>query len=801
MEDYEKLGAFYLGRPMDTPSSAPRPEPFLYDSKDLTTHAVCVGMTGSGKTGLAISLIEEAAIDGIPVIAIDPKGDLGNLLLTFPELRPEDFLPWVDAGDAARKGHTPEEHARWTATLWRKGLADWGQQPERIGRFAAAAEAAIYTPGSLAGRPLTLLKSFDPPSAAVLGDADAMRERVASTTSGLLALLGVVADPIRSREHTLLATLLDRAWREHRGLDLPGLIRQIQTPPVSRVGVMELETFYPASDRFRLAMALNNLMASPGFAAWSTGEPLDVGALLYTPSGKPRLSIVSIAHLSDAERMFFVTALLNEVVAWMRGQPGSSTLRALLYMDEVFGYLPPTANPPSKIPMLTLLKQARAFGLGIVLATQNPVDLDYKALSNAGTWFLGRLQTERDKARVIEGLEGAAAATGHSFDRAELERTLAGLGSRVFLMNNVHEDRPAIFQSRWALSYLAGPLTRAQITGLTERGATAPTTAPAAATAAAPPGATATPSQFGDLRPVLPEEIAERFAPREATTPGVVVYAPSLYAQATLHFRSAASGVDEWRTMAVAAPLGEHDGDPWQDLHVIGEALPELLSEPEPEIAFAPLPSAAAVPSRYVQWRRALQSHLLRNQFVRVLRCRDPKLTSMADEAEGEFRGRLRDALHARRDLEMEKLRTRYAPKLRQSQEQLRKAEERAARERDEYDHHKSQTLISIGATVMGVLFGRKLLGAQSVGRATTAARGAGRANRQRGDVDRAEQGAGVAQEKLDEVERDFQREIEALRSDVDPTTLPVEEVVIRPVKADLSVDQLFLVWEPTRVS
>src|SRR5690606_12942136 len=215
-----------------------------------------------------------------------------------------------------------------------------------------------------------------------------------------------------------------------------------------RVGVVDLDTFFPAKDRLALGMKLNNLLASPSFASWLAGEPLDVQRLLYTADGKPRLSILSIAHLSESERMFFVTILLNEVVAWMRTQPGTGSLRAIVYMDEVFGYFPPTANPPSKRPMLTLMKQARAYGVGCVLATQNPVDLDYKGLSNAGTWFLGRLQTERDKLRVLEGLEGASAAAGASFNRQQMEALLASLGNRVFLMNNVHEDQPVLFQDR-----------------------------------------------------------------------------------------------------------------------------------------------------------------------------------------------------------------------------------------------------------------------------------------------------------------------------------------------------------------
>ena len=398
----------------------------LYDSKELTTHAVCVGMTGSGKTGLCLSLLEEAAIDGIPAIAIDPKGDLGNLLLSFPELRGEDFLPWVDPDEAARKGLSREQFAEQTAETWQEGLADWGQDGARIKRFRDAADLAIYTPGSNAGLPLTVLRSFAAPPPALIGQAEAYRERVASAVSGLLALLGIDADPITSREHILLANVLDHAWRAGRDLDMAGLIHAVQSPPFDKVGVIDLETFFPAKDRFALAMKLNNLLASPGLRRLDGRR----AARRRQPALYPRRASRGCRSCrsptsSDAERMFFVTILLNEVLAWMRTQPGTSSLRAILYMDEIFGYFPPTANPPSKMPMLTLLKQARAFGLGVVLATQNPVDLDYKGLSNAGTWFLGRLQTERDKERVLDGLEGASNAAGQSFDRPEMDQLLS----------------------------------------------------------------------------------------------------------------------------------------------------------------------------------------------------------------------------------------------------------------------------------------------------------------------------------------------------------------------------------------
>ena len=476
-------------------------------------------MTGSGKTGLCLALLEEAALDGVPAIVIDPKGDLGNLLLTFPELRSADFAPWVDAGEAARKGMTTESFAAAAAESWRKGLAEWEQDGARIQRLRDAVDMAIYTPGSESGRPLSVLRSFAAPAQELRSDAGALREQIGATVSGLLGLVGVDVDPIKSREHILLSSIFDQAWREGRDLDLATLIQSVQKPPFDKVGVFDLETFYPAKERLQLAMALNNLVAAPGFAAWMQGEALDVHRLLHTEQGKPRIAIVSIAHLNDAERMFVVTLLLGEVVAWMRRQSGTSSLRALLYMDEIFGYFPPTAMPPSKPPLLTLMKQARAFGLGVVLATQNPVDLDYKGLSNAGTWFIGRLQTERDKARVVEGLLSAG---GDGLDKSRLESLLANLGNRVFLMRNVHNDAPVLFRTRWALSYLRGPMTLAEIARAASLSvdrsplSAQKTPAPASAYAA---GRTTDDAKPTTAKPVVPAGVAEYYLPSQGARP------------------------------------------------------------------------------------------------------------------------------------------------------------------------------------------------------------------------------------------------------------------------------------------
>jgi len=792
---FEKLGVFYLGRRFDLENDAIADDLVLYDAKDLTTHAVCVGMTGSGKTGLCVSLLEEAALDGIPALVIDPKGDLGNLALLFPELAPSEFRPWVDEAEAARKGMTPDAYAEDVARNWREGLASWGQGPDRIARLLAAAEVAIYTPGSASGRPLTVLRSFGAPPPALREDDDAMRERVTAAVAGLLALLGVDADPVRSREHILLSTILRQTWQEGRDIDMAGLIAQVQSPPFPAVGVMPVDTFFPPQERFDLAMRINSLLASPGFSAWLEGEPLDVPKLLWTPDGRPRLAILSIAHLSEPERMFFVTILLNEVVAWMRAQPGTGSLRAVLYMDEVFGYFPPTANPPCKAPMLTLLKQARAYGLGVVLATQNPVDLDYKGLANAGTWFLGRLQTERDKLRVLEGLEGASASAGAGFDRGRMEQILAGLKNRVFLMHNVHEDAPVLLHTRWAMSYLRGPLTRAQIQRLTE---SAPipkaVSARASRPAAAPAGA---PAPASVPRPVAPPDAGESFVVPTSPPPAGsrLLYRPALLGAADLHFVATKDGVDLWQTVTFLAGLDANVGaSPW------GEATRhdavDTREAPAGAADFAELPVRAADPKAYRTWEGAFKTHLYQEVSLTLPVCPALKLTGRPGETRAEFTVRIREAVREQRDGAVEKLRRQYAPKLTTLQERIRKAEARVGRERSEYDHHKMQTAVSLGTTVLGALLGRKAVSMSTIGRATTTARGVGRAAQQKGDIDRAQQDLAALQEQLAELERQVQAEAANLQA-LDAESVEIIEKEVRPRKSDITVSRVALAWLP----
>jgi hypothetical protein len=810
MQDFEKLGVFYLGREFDLESQSSKSDLILYASKDLVTHAVCVGMTGSGKTGLCLALLEEAAIDGIPAIIVDPKGDLGNLLLSFPRLEPDEFRPWIDESEAQRQGLTPEELAAETAQKWREGLTAWGQDAARIARFRSAVDLAIYTPGSSAGLPLTVLRSFKAPPAAVIEDADSLRERIMATVSGVMALLGLQADPVQSREYILLAQVFDHVWREGRDLDLAALIHAIQTPPFDRVGLIDLDTFFPAKDRLALAMQINNLLASPGFAGWLDGEPLDVQRLLYTPDGKPRLSILSIAHLSDSERMFFVTILLGELIAWMRTQPGTTSLRALFYMDEVFGYFPPTANPPAKQPMLTLLKQARAFGLGVVLATQNPVDLDYKGLSNAGTWFLGRLQTERDKLRVLEGLESASATSGTSFNRQEMEAILSGLGNRVFLMHNVHEDCPVVFQTRWCLSYLRGPLTRSQIQTLMapRKHAATAAAAPASSTAAAatyPAAAASTGASTIGLtqpvqRPIVPGEAGECFLPCSTTArPGQrLSYRPALLGRGKLHFADAKRSVDVWRECALLVPLDDQlPNDLWSDARPLEDGAVEPEREPEGGIAFQPSPAALSQAKNYAKWTKDLQTHLYRTQSLTIWTCAALKEHSQPNETEADFRIRLQQRAREARDSAVETLRQRYASKLNTLKDQLRRAEERVAREKSQSQQQTFQTVLSVGTTLLGAFLGRKMISKTNLSSASSAMRSAGRAVREQQDVGRVEENAVVLQQRLADLEAEFEAEAKDLETAMSPENLAVEAKPIRPKKSEITDVQVRLAWLP----
>ena len=793
MQDFEKLGLFYLGREYDLETKTLRDQPVLYDSRDLVTHGVCVGMTGSGKTGLCLAAIEEAAIDGVPVIAIDPKGDIGNLLLTFPKLTPEDFRPWVDEDEARRNGTTADAFAATEAGRVRDGLAAWGQDGARIARLRNAADFTIYTPGSKAGVPVSILSSFAAPQGSARDDAEALGERAGSTALSVLSLAGVEV-AARSREHTLLSTILATAWRAGRDLDLAALIQQVQAPPFQKVGIVDLESFFPSKDRFDLAMQLNGLLAAPGFEQWLEGEPLDPATLLYTPEGKPRVAIFSIAHLGDAERMFFVALLLNQVVAWMRAQTGTSSLRAVIYMDEILGYFPPVANPPSKGPLLTLLKQGRAFGVGVLLATQNPVDLDYKGLANIGTWFLGRLQTERDKARMLDGLEGAAAGT---LDRATANRLLSALEKRVFLLHDVHASAPVVFQSRWTLSYLRGPISRDQIKVLMrdrhQEGAAAAATA--AAGAAQRPVTSAPARAATTERPIVPPGIEQFFVPpAKAARPAA--YAPVVLGSARVGFTDTKNGIDESRDVLYAVEIS--DGAvpvDWTAATRLDVPASSLLRTPG-DAPQHPVPAAALQPKNYANWEKAFSRWLSQSETVELLRDRDSKLTSKAGESERDFRIRLQDANRSARDEAVDAIRRKYAPKQAAMAEKLRRAEASVEREQQQASQAKLQTAVSFGATLLGAFLGKKAINVGTIGRATTAVRGVGRTMKESEDIKRAGESVDAVRAQAAELDAEVLAETQRLTGRFE-TGSPLEKIALAPKRGQVTVQFVALGWVP----
>jgi hypothetical protein len=814
--EFEKLGAFYLGRARDSSTGQPTSELLLYDSRDLTTHGVIIGMTGSGKTGLGLGIIEEAAMDRVPVIAIDPKGDLANLLLTFPDLSPSDFRPWVNEESARQKGQDPDAFAAAEAELWRTGLARWGQDGERIRHLRSHADFAIYTPGSAAGRQVSVLRSFAVPGAAVLGDPDALRERIQSTVTSLLALLGIQADPIRSREHILLSNILQNAWEHGRSLELGHLIEAIQRPPFARVGVMELESFYPSKDRFDLALRLNGILASPGFQSWMEGEPLHVPSFLYAPDGRPRVSIFSIAHLGDDERMFFVAMLLNEIVSWMRGQAGTSSLRALVYMDEIFGFFPPTANPPSKAPMLTLLKQARAYGVGMLLATQNPVDLDYKGLGNTGSWFIGRLQTERDKARIMDALQGAMAGST-PLPRSELDQLISGLGKRVFLLHNVHDNAPTLFETRWVMSYMAGPMTLQQIralSGATVGGPASGTPSEGAAStgiAAAPHEGVA--ASYGAMapsaapRPSAPTAPApERAIPRPVLPPGIIehflaplrgaddmIYNPAFGIFLDVAYRSSRHGVDETRRVPVLVPF---DSGPvpvtWDRAAAVDLEVEHLETSPLDGAAFGDLPAQASQPRSYAGWEREAQRWVQSNLPITLLESRSHKVVSRPDESEAEFRMRLADLRREARDEALDRIRKRYEPRLATLQDRERRALQAVERRAGMTQQRTLDAALRMGEGLLGAFMGRKT----SAARTGTAIRSAGRVMQQRREVAQAEETVEAVREQMAQLEQEFQDELRKVGLSFDDDA-SLEEVQIRPTLTGMAVRLCTLLWLP----
>jgi hypothetical protein len=823
-----------LGALVDPAAHQRTDQAVVLPSSDLTTHGVIVGMTGSGKTGLGIVLIEECLSGGIPCLLIDPKGDLANLLLMFPELTGAEFRPWINEGDAQKAGVSPDEFAEQQAATWKDGLAGWGIGPDRIRSVRDGVRATIYTPGSTAGEPVNLVGSLQAP--ADTSDVETMRDEIEGFVSGILGLVGIEADPLASREFILLANLIETAWTQGRSLDLAALVGQVQQPPLRKLGVFELDTFFPPADRTAFALRLNGLLASPAFAAWAAGAPLDVDSLLHAPNGRPCAAIVSIAHLSDEERQFVTALLLSKVVTWMRRQSGTTDLRALVYMDEVAGYVPPTANPPTKKPIMTLMKQARAFGVGMVLSTQNPVDLDYKAISNAGMWMVGRLQTERDKARLLEGMSAAAGTV----DVGSVSDTISGLGKREFVLKRAGKDAPEVFTTRWAMSYLRGPLTRDQIASLTVAEAAAATpSAPAAASAAeaaatrpaeavatasqptpapAEPGATAaasTPAASApaastsaapaaavpladDETPIQPKvaagvpvrwlDPAAGWAAQVGALAGSTRFAAAAVARVHLRFDEEKAGLvhdEEWET--VLFPLEAHP-DPAASVAVDYDDR-DLLDQ-APAVATYQLPGAPIESKTF--WsgvQRDLVDWLVRNRTLQVATNPTLKLFARIGEDEVAFAARCQEAGQARADEASAKLQDKYRTKAQAIEAKMAAQHEKASIAAAKIEAMNADNTTGLLTSLVGsFLGGRRRTRSLARGRSTAA---------DSARLQSANQRLVGLQADVAELDQELQQELATIDAEWDARAADVRPLDVRLEKADVSVDQLALVWIP----
>jgi Helicase HerA, central domain len=839
--------AFYLGRAFDPQKNKTTAQAVSYDPADLTTHAVVTGMTGSGKTGLCIDLLEEAALQGIPAIIIDPKGDLTNLLLHFPNLAPQDFQAWIDPEIARRAGETLEQASNAAALAWRKGMQDWGIDHERLVALKNAAEFAIYTPGSDAGIPVSVLSSLNAPELDWDANREVLREKVSSTVTALLGLIGVDdIDPIQSREHILLSNLFENTWSQGKNIELTELILETQNPPFEKLGAFSVDTFFPPKERMALAMKLNNILAAPAFEAWREGQNLDVAALLTARDGRPRHSIFYVAHLSDAERMFFVTLLLSAVETWMRTQPGTGSLRAVLYMDEMFGYLPPTANPPSKEPLLRMLKQARAFGLGLLLATQNPVDVDYKALSNAGTWFIGKLQTDQDKQRLLDGLMSASSDTS----RAALDQLISRLGKRVFVLHNVHARQPVLFQTRWTMNFLAGPLTRTQIPALNqlvgarlvETTSAANITAPASVESSpealqqSPLPAAPTRPQVvvsspkienqtavkapsiqvtvpisdngNQTKPALPAGIAEYFLPQTNSLPEAfsaakqsmpeaamiqsVVYRPALLASAQVRFLDRKLGVDSNMPRAVLVEKPAQSGSiRWDDFSYENSQLEKLESAPTPGARFGGVVEPLSDSRRMTAMQKDFVDWIYRSSTVKARANQTLKVFAGPDVTQADFIKACAEAAREARDAELEKSTGLMDRKIKTLEEKIAREERELQQDQTELSQRKNEefgNLAELGASLVGI--GRKKsLTTQLTKRRLT--------EQAKGNVEDSLQSLEQYKKDLAELQQQRSQTAQEITDRWGQAVNEVSEVNVTPKKTDIYVNLFGVAWVP----
>ena len=787
---YEKLDLFYLGKEVNQETQELTNELLLYKNKNLTTHAALIGMTGSGKTGLGISIIEEAALDNIPTIIIDPKGDMGNLLLTFPELKPDDFEPWIDQGTAESKGMNIKEFAKKTASLWDKGIHSWHQDKSRIKRLKDNVEYVIYTPGSSAGVQLSVLSSFDAPSEEVIDDPDSFTSIINSTVSSLLALINFKGDHLQSKEYLLLSSIFVHLWKKRISISLEELIGYVTNPPFDKVGVLSLKSFYTQTQRLDLAMKLNTILASPGFSAWTEGEAMDIKNLLYTEEGKPKVSILSIAHLDESQRMFFVTLFLNRYISWMRDQKGTSSLRALLYMDEIFGFFPAVSNPPSKKPMLLLLKQARAFGISVILATQNPIDLDYKGLSNIGTWFIGRLQTKQDKERVMDGL---VKSSEDSLNKKEIEQLLSNIQSRVFLFKSAHEDRLKLIQTRWVLSYLRGPLSKQEVRKLMKDKKTKLEikTNQVSNKNSTIENRISNDSDSNVVQAIVPKEVAQYYLVNSPYGKEVA-YEPYLLAEGKVKFVNATRGIDIEKFFTKRLYLDRDMTD--IDLRETDDfSFDTDLFDKRPleQSKFYSLPAFITALKSFKSLEKDFSDYLYRTNKLELFKCTALKAESKPGETIRDFKIELMDTIREKKAEAVEKLRKKYSAKGDRLQDKYARLRIKLQKEKSDVSSKQTDTAVSLGMAVLGTF-----LGSGSRSKAMRGISSAGKISKEKADVRRVENEMRQVQKDMQELRNDLSIEINIIKEKFDIESYKIETFHIKPRTTDIYDVKISLFWE-----
>ena len=801
-----KSDELFLGKVYDLKKSSMGEAKVHYDPDDLTTHGVITGMTGSGKTGLGVIMLEEAALQGIPAIVVDPKGDLTNLLLHFPDLLPEDFKPWVDRDAARRAGIEVEEAAQKAAALWKNGLASYGIEKPQLEALSESVDYAIYTPGSDAGLPVSILASLSAPPIPWEGNKEILREKISSTVTALLGLVGFKdIDPVRAKEHILLSNIFEEAWREGKDLDMGSLISRVQSPPFTKLGVLSLAQFYPEDERFELAMRLNNFLAAPAFQSWLEGQPLDIGKILFTPDGKPRHSVFYLAHLDDQERMFFITLLYTAIETWMRTQKGSGSLRALIYFDEVAGYLPPVSNPPSKTIILRLLKQARAFGIGLLLATQNPVDLDYKALSNAGTWMIGKLQTEQDKARLLDGLEGASPGV----DRGAFDRMISLLDKRVFLLHNVHEDEPQVFHTRWAMNYLPGPLTRTQIPELNALVSAKSHKVAGSKASAAEKEEKAQQSSLGrDVPPSIPGSVSVHYLPVEKgpsqalkdagkslageTPQPRYVYRPVLAGQARVAFLDRKHNISHEAVFTVRIEELRRKGlVRWEDYTTEPMDMDALGNDPRPEAAFESLDDLAVDDSKYVNSLATdFEDWIYRTQTMTIRVNETLGIAAGPEVSEEAFLEMCDAAAEEKKETEIDVLEKKYQAKLKKLEEKLQKETMEWEEDKQDLNHRRMEEAGKGLENLLSLVSGRR----RSLTTSLTKRRMTAKAKT---DVEESEQDIENVEKEIETMKAELAEELEEVKAHWEEAQEEVITEPVSPFKKNIFMEMFGLLWVP----